>query len=51
MVHSKVIVYLLQDGCRQVVCTWALKGLVYHDFEAFVGTRMVLGGFGKAPKP
>ena len=29
-----------------MVTTWALKGLLYHDFGAYVYTIVVLGAFG-----
>ena len=32
--------------CRYMVGTWALKGLLYHDFGAYVCTIVVLGPFG-----
>ena len=37
-----------KGACRYVVYTWALKGLLDHDFGAHVGTVMVLGLFGWA---
>ena len=32
--------------CRYMVDTWAVKGLLYHDFGAYVCTTVVLGPFG-----
>ena len=32
--------------CTDMVTTWALKGLLYHDFGAYVYTTVVLGAFG-----
>ena len=32
--------------CTDIVTTWALKGLLYHDFGAYVHTIVVLGAFG-----
>ena len=43
MVYSKrCIVY----GMWYMVYTWALKGLLYHDFGACVCTILVIGTFG-----
>ena len=33
--------------CTDMVTTWALKGLLYHDFGACVYTIVLLGAFGK----
>ena len=35
--------------CTIFASTWALKGLLYHDFGAYVYTIVVLGPFGRAP--
>ena len=32
--------------CTDMVTTWALKGLLCHDFKAYVYTIVVLGPFG-----
>ena len=32
--------------CTDMVTTWALKGLLYHGFGAYVYTIVVLGAFG-----
>ena len=32
--------------CIDMVTTWALNGLLYHDFGAHVYTIVVLGAFG-----
>ena len=33
--------------CTDMVTTWALKGLLYHDFGAYVYAIVVLGDFGR----
>ena len=38
----------LKSPCRYMVGTWALKGLLYHDFGAYVYTIVVLGPFGNS---
>ena len=32
--------------CTDIVTTWALRGLLYHDFGAYVYTIVVLEAFG-----
>ena len=39
MVHSKITLYLLQDGCIFVANAWALQGLTCHDFSVYVYTE------------
>ena len=36
-------------SCTEMVTSWALKGLLCHDFVAYVYTIVVLGAFGTAP--
>ena len=52
------VVWTLMDGpvsatgivpkapCTEMVTTWALKGLLYHDFGAYAYTIVVVGAFG-----
>ena len=41
-----VVVWYPEGLCRYMVTTWALTGLLYHDFGAYVYTIVVLGPLG-----
>ena len=44
---SRFRMIVILHGCRYMVYTLALRGLLSHDFGAYVRTVMVLGPFGK----
>ena len=43
-----VLIICPQGPCSHIVTTWVLKGLLYHDFGAYVYTIVVLGPLGIA---
>ena len=43
---AKIRVPFPKAPCTDMVATWAFKGLLYHDFGAYVYTIVVLGAFG-----